>query len=146
TGWSGIGKTFALRSRNPLPPLLAHARYELLLDVEGNHRDAVEASKLEQWHVERRIIAPDLSPFGRLQESLIGQLAVDPIAQNRLQATGKGFEANDNISATAMQRCERMQLPAMVIRIGMGFSQQHDWRLGSEIAKQVSPVNGLSRL
>src|SRR5262249_27609254 len=95
TGRSRVGKTFALRGRNTLPPLLAYSRYKLLLDVQGNHWNAVKTGELEQRHVERRVVAPDLSPFGCLQESFIGQLALDPIAQDRLQATRKCLEAND---------------------------------------------------
>src|SRR5258708_39932181 len=78
TGWSGVRQAFALRDRNTLPPLLAHLRYKLPLDVEGSHWNAVEASELEQWHVESRIVGPNLSPFGCLPERLIVQPALHP--------------------------------------------------------------------
>src|ERR1700719_999386 len=102
TGWSGVGKTFALRDRNTLPSLWADLRDKLPLDVQRYHRNAVETSELEQRHVESRIVAPHLSPLGRLQESLIRQLALDPIVQDSLQAARKCFETDDKISPTAM--------------------------------------------
>src|SRR4029077_3912721 len=62
TGWSRVGKTFALRRRHALPPLLAYSRDKLLLDVQRDHWNAVEAGELKQRHVEGRIVSPDLPP------------------------------------------------------------------------------------
>jgi hypothetical protein len=82
----------------------------------------VEAHELEQRHVERRIVAPDLPPLGRLQERLVGQLAGAPIVEDRLQATRKRFEPDDEVCAAAIERRHGVQLPQMVIDIGMGFA------------------------
>src|SRR5262249_27492843 len=46
-GRCGIGKTFALRDRNALPSLLADLQDEPPLDVERNHRNAVETRESE---------------------------------------------------------------------------------------------------
>jgi len=81
--------------------MLADLRDELPLDIQRYHWNAVETSELEQRHVKSGIVAPYLSPLGRLQKSLIRQLARDPIVKDRLQATRKRFETNDNISPAA---------------------------------------------
>ena len=104
----------------------ADSRDKAPLDVQRNHRNAVETGELEQRHVKSGIIAPDLSPFGRLQEGLLRQLALDPIVQHGLQATRKCFEADDKISPAAMERRQGLQLQAMVIRVGVLIPEQHD--------------------
>lgn len=84
------------------------------------------ADKVKERQIERRIVAPDLPPAGRLQEGLFGQTAFRPVIEHRLNRAGEHLEADRQIRAIALQSRQHVQLPAMMVAIGVRLAQEHD--------------------
>lgn len=124
-GRSRRAKPFAGVRRNGIPAILADPGHQRPLDVERHHRDAVHAREIEQRHIERRREAPHLVPLRLLEEGAFVDLAGDPAVEDRLQAPGKGLEAQDHVRGPAVQGRQGVQLPAMIFDAGVGFAQHH---------------------
>jgi len=105
---------------------LANLQDQPPLDIERNHWNAVETRESKWRHVEGRIVAPYLPPLGRIKERGIRQLPLDPSVQDRLQSTWKRFETNDKVCPAALQGCQGIQLPKVMIHVSVRFPEQHD--------------------
>ena len=86
-----------------LRPMRTDAAHQRALDIERQHRNAVQPRKLKQRQIERRIMAPHLRPVGRLEKLLLREFAGDPATQFRLHAARKHLEAECNFWGAARQ-------------------------------------------
>src|SRR5665647_3341127 len=100
------------------------------IDIERQHRQAMHSGEMEQRQVELVGKSPDLRPIDLAQEGGFVQLALGPVVEYRLDATREHLETEDHVGSVAEQRCDRMKLPAMVLRLVMRLAEQHDVALG----------------
>src|SRR5665647_985153 len=108
------------------------------IDIERQHRQAMHSGEMEQRQVELVGKSPDLRPIDLAQEGGFVQLALGPVVEYRLDATREHLETEDHVGSVAEQRCDRMKLPAMVLRLVMRLAEQHDASLGERYYRVVS--------
>jgi hypothetical protein len=123
-GGCGVGDPFPLLFGNRAPALLGHAGDQLPVDVQCHHRQPVLAGEVEQRQVEIRVVAPDLCPARRLEEGGLRELTRDPGVQVRLHAAREHLEADHEVGLVGVQTGECVKLPAMLLGLGMGFTEE----------------------
>ena len=116
---------FPLGFRHRVPALLADRPAELALDVQRQHRDAVDARELEQRQVELGRHVPVALPFRLVEELGHRQLARHPAVEHRLHAAREHLEADHHVRPPRVQRGQRLQLPAVVVHLVVYLTEQH---------------------
>jgi hypothetical protein len=119
-----LADPFARAKRYRLPALVGDLAGQFLVDIQGQHRNPVQARELEQGQIQFWRRVPDLLPLRLGQKLLDAQFAGHPAIEYRLQPAREHFEADDHFRAQRMQSGEHLQLPLVVVRIIMLFSEQ----------------------
>lgn len=97
----------------------------------------MHAGKMEQRQIERVGEAPYMRPVDLAQEVGFVQFALGPAVEHRLDAPREHLETKDHVGSVAEQRCDRMELPSMVLRLVVRLAEQHDAVLGERYERIV---------
>ena len=106
--WRWASNALAQVFRYLLPGLFSDQARQFGVDIEGTHRNPVQPRKFKQGQIHLRGIAPDLVPFGLLEQGLRRQGTGDPLIKHRLQAPGEHLEADHHVRPLGMQRRQRL--------------------------------------
>jgi hypothetical protein len=110
------------------PALASDACHQRAIDVQRLHRNAVQASELEERQIQRRGEAPHARPVGLPEERALVELAGDPPVEDRLGAAREHLEAEHHGRVLGGERGNGLELPAMVVGPIVVLAEQDDVR------------------
>lgn len=119
-----VAHPLARPTRDGGQPLARHKAAHATIDIERQHGDPVHAREVEQGEIEAGVAAPNIGPLDIAEKLGLAKLAPDPAVEDRLRPAREHLEAQHHVGPAGMQRGDRMQLPAMVRHLVMGFAEQ----------------------
>jgi hypothetical protein len=119
-----LADAFALGKRYRVPALVGDLARQFLVDIQGQHRNPVQARELEQGQIQFWRRVPDLFPLRLARNSLTLSSPATQRSSTGCSRRGKHFEADDHFRAQRVQPGEHLQLPLVVVGVVMLFAEQ----------------------